>query len=164
MLVVPAAARLLLSALACRSALGLECAADYGSCFDHQTCCNEAPTDGINVFGCFRMLKDGALMHYAQCRPWDIATCTDTSDWVCPGWTKSGAASDPERAAMQVAARHPCTTANFGDCWDSQCCSSSTAFGCYRKVKEGKAVQYAQCRRKDDNCEDTEEWLVRWAS
>ena len=37
-------------------------------------------------------------------------------------------------------------TANFGNCYESQCCSSTVNYGCYRK--RGKA--YAQCRRKGE--------------
>ena len=33
-------------------------------------------------------------------------------------------------------------TANFGNCYESRCCASHVAFGCFRK--RGKA--YAQCR------------------
>ena len=48
-------------------------------------------------------------------------------------------------------------TANFADCYDSQCCASNVAFGCFRR--RGKA--YAQCRRKqaDGACVDSDEWL-----
>ena len=104
-----------------------ECVDDYGTCTD-SPCCK---TEG---FGCFKRPDKP----YAQCRPMPAppAVCTDSGDWMCPGWELCG-----ER---------------FDDCVMTRCCQS-TKDRCY-----SKSGIYAQCLEADTCVDKVGKDGARW--
>lgn len=49
--------------------------ANYAPCFDSHCC------ENLHKFGCYKR----PTLQFAQCRPLQH-NCTDTTDWLCPGW------------------------------------------------------------------------------
>lgn len=102
-----------------------QCTERYGTCLSTK-CCKDPG------FGCFRRPQ----ADHAQCRPLAQGACTDTDDWLCPGWEMC---SDP-----------------FQACTNTHCCADKR-FVCY-----SKRPHFAQCLRRgsckkgvDGDCEET---------
>ena len=72
------------------------CAPALGNCYKSKCCV--PPRKGGAAHACF--LKKGSK--YAQCRP-HIDKCTDSPDWLCPGWTKSNETTATRPAQPQAA-------------------------------------------------------------
>ena len=89
----------------------------WESCSDNHADCMTSKCCKDERFGCF---KRPDLMH-ALCLPLPDHTCSDTAEWLCPGWELC---SD-----------------NQESCEHTHCCSS-VGFTCYRKHGN-----YAQCLR-----------------
>lgn len=102
-----------------------DCTERYGTCLESK-CCKD------NGFGCFRRPQ----ADYAQCKPLPTGgMCTDTNDWLCPGWEM-------------------CSDA-FHECTSTHCCADRR-FACYQK-----RPHFAQCMRRgsctpgvDGSCEE----------
>ena len=106
------------------------CTEKYATCTETK-CCKDAG------FACFRKPQ----ADYAQCRPIDShSACSDTAEWLCPGWQLC---SDPYQA-----------------CTATHCCADRR-FTCYQKHPH-----FAQCMRRgacvagrDGDCEVTQNLL-----
>ena len=80
----------------------MACVATYQNCLESHCCASTSD-------GCFRR----PTLQYAQCRP-AIAGCTDTDDWLCPGWWILAPPSPPPPPSPPRPPIHP-----LGVSWSS---------------------------------------------